>query len=82
MIGTSSISLDIGHSPIEAPLGVGGARGGSICETLSTPPPPPQERKRTPHECMLSFLIGCMKLLFSKMFVTIFWPGLMARHKL
>jgi len=37
------------------------------------PPPPPQTRAH--HDCMLSRPIGCMKFLFSKLFVTIFGLG-------
>jgi hypothetical protein len=40
------------------------------------PPLPPAQKKKkkhwTPHECMLSLLIGCIKLLFPKLFVTVF----------
>jgi len=46
------------------------------------PLPPLPDKKWTPHECMLSLLIGCMKLLFPKLSITIFglcyWHG----HKL
>jgi hypothetical protein len=37
--------------------------------------PPLKEENWTPHECMLSVLIGCMKILFSKLFVTLFRLG-------
>jgi hypothetical protein len=43
---------------------------------LPPPPPSPKGKKWTPHhEGMLSLLIGCMKLLFPKLFVTIFGLG-------
>jgi hypothetical protein len=35
-------------------------------------PTSPKGKKWTPHEGMLSLIIGCMKLLFPKLFVTIF----------
>jgi len=38
-------------------------------------PPLPKEKNWAPHECMLSLLIDSMKLLFSKLFVTIFGLG-------
>jgi hypothetical protein len=38
----------------------------------TSPQPAPKEKNRTPRESMLSLLIGCMKLLFSKLFVTNF----------
>ncbi len=42
----------------------------------SLPPSPSPKKKNynwtTPHECMLSLLISCMKLLFPKLFVTVF----------
>jgi hypothetical protein len=42
----------------------------------SPPSPTPQKEKtRANHECMLSHLIGCMKFLFIKLFVTIFGLG-------
>jgi len=38
--------------------------------------PPPQKIKFwVVHECMMSFLIGCMKFLFPKLLVTIFHLG-------
>jgi hypothetical protein len=44
------------------------------------PSPPSSKRKNNwiSHECMLSLLIDCMKLLFSKTIHHHFWPGLMA----
>jgi hypothetical protein len=42
----------------------------------SNPPLPPKKKNRPPHEFMLSLLIGCMKkILFPKLFVTIFGLG-------
>jgi hypothetical protein len=43
----------------------------------STPPRPPQkeEKTRAHNECMLSLPTGCMKFLFSKLFITIFDLG-------
>jgi len=41
-----------------------------------------QEKDWTPHGSMLSLLIGCMKLLFPKLFVTIFGLGECQGHKL
>jgi hypothetical protein len=41
----------------------------------SCSPSSPKEKNWTPHECMLSLLVGCMKLLFPKLFVTIFGLG-------
>jgi hypothetical protein len=37
--------------------------------------PPPKEKNWTPNDCMLSLLIGCMKVLFPKLFVPIFDLG-------
>jgi hypothetical protein len=34
-----------------------------------------EQKNWTYHECMLSLLIGCMQLLFPKLFVTIFSLG-------
>jgi hypothetical protein len=34
--------------------------------------PLPKEKNWTLHECMLGLAIGCMKFLFSKLFITIF----------
>jgi hypothetical protein len=43
------------------------------------PPTPPRKGKNSVHhECMLSLPIDCTEFLFLKLFVTIFWPGLMA----
>jgi hypothetical protein len=45
------------------------------------PPPPPntaflfKKENWTPDECMMRLLIDCMKLLFPKLFVTIFGLG-------
>jgi hypothetical protein len=36
-------------------------------------PPPPKEKTWAHHECMLSLPIGCMKSLFPKLLVTIFY---------
>jgi len=36
------------------------------------PHPTQKGKSKAHHECMVSFLIGCMKLLFPKLFVTIF----------
>ncbi len=36
------------------------------------PHPTPKGKNKAHHECVVSFLIGCMKLLFPKLFVTIF----------
>ncbi len=52
-----------------------------IANTLGTrgkklPPPPPPGAHQ---ECIQSILIGCIKLLFSKLFVTIFCVGLNGR---
>jgi hypothetical protein len=40
-------------------------------------PPTPLKKKKNwiVHECMLSLSIGCMKILFSKLLVTIFGLG-------
>jgi hypothetical protein len=38
-------------------------------------PPTLKEKNWTLHECMLSVLIGCLKLLFPKLFVTLFGLG-------
>jgi hypothetical protein len=35
----------------------------------------PKEKDWTPHECTLSFFIGCTRLLFPKLLVTIFYLG-------
>jgi hypothetical protein len=57
---------------------------GTRCEHTGNkepkPPPPPtaflfKKENWTPHECMTRFLIDCMKLLFPKLFVTIFGLG-------
>jgi hypothetical protein len=49
-----------------------GIRGGK----KKIPTLPPQGKKNwTPHEGKLSLLIGCMQLLFPKLFVTIFGLG-------
>jgi hypothetical protein len=45
--------------------------------THPTPPHLEKEKSRAHHECVLSLPIGCMQFLFPKLFVTIFWPGLM-----
>ncbi len=37
------------------------------------PPHPQKEKNWMPHECMVNFLIGYMKLVFPKLFITIFW---------
>jgi hypothetical protein len=37
--------------------------------------PPQKEKTKAHHECMLSLPIGYMKLLFPKLFVTIFGVG-------
>jgi hypothetical protein len=34
--------------------------------------PLPKEKNWTLHECMLDLAIGCMKFLFSKLFIAIF----------
>jgi hypothetical protein len=40
------------------------------------PHPAPQRKKNwTPHDCMLSLIIGCVKVLFPKLFVPIFDLG-------
>jgi hypothetical protein len=39
---------------------------------IHLPLPPQKEKNWTVHECMLSLSIGCMKFLFTKLFVTIF----------
>jgi hypothetical protein len=41
----------------------------------STPPFPLKEKMYAPHKCLLSLLIGCMKLLLPKLFVSIFGMG-------
>jgi hypothetical protein len=41
----------------------------------ASPPLPPKGKNRAHHECMLRLLIGCMKFLFPKLFVTIFGLG-------
>jgi len=53
-------------------------------QKLALPPTSPKKKKNwTLEECMLSLLIGCMKLLFPKLFCHQFWPGLIAKgHKL
>jgi hypothetical protein len=58
---------------------------GTKKKILSSPPPPPpnthqptqnlKEKKSRHFECMLSLLIGCMKFLFPKLFITIFCLG-------
>jgi len=52
---------------------------GNSEENTKSPTPPPQKGENwTPYlEWMLNFLIGCIKFLFPKLFVTIFWPVLM-----
>jgi hypothetical protein len=45
------------------------------------PPPTPKRLKRVYHECMLNLRIVCTKFLFPKLFVTIFWPGLIGGQK-
>jgi hypothetical protein len=48
----------------------------------SPPRTPTQEKDRTPHWSMLILLIGCMKFLFPKLFVTIFDLGEWQGHEL
>jgi hypothetical protein len=53
-----------------------GEHDGNNEKNTKSPTPPPQKGENwTPYlEWMLSFLIGCIKLLFPKLFVTIFDP--------
>jgi len=44
-------------------------------KTLPTPTDPQKGKIKAHHECMLGLPIGCMKFLFSKLFVTIFGLG-------
>jgi len=44
-------------------------------QKMPPPPLPPKGKNRAHHECMLRLLIGCMKFLFPKLFVTIFGLG-------
>jgi len=47
--------------------------------TQKIPPPQPRKGKNRVHYgCVLSLAIDCTEFLFPKLFVTIFWPGLMA----
>jgi hypothetical protein len=39
----------------------------------SHPTPSPKRKKSTPCECMLTFLIGCMKLVFGKLSAEVEW---------
>jgi hypothetical protein len=48
---------------------------GTRKKTKNPPSYLPQRKKLDPHECMLSLLIGHMKLLFPKLVVTIFGLG-------
>jgi hypothetical protein len=48
---------------------------GTRKKTKKSLPPLLKEKNWTPRECMLSVLIGCMTLLFPKLFVTIFGLG-------
>ncbi len=49
--------------------------GNQKIKKISLPPKKTQRKKLSPLECMLSFLIGYMKFLFPKLFVTIFKPA-------
>jgi hypothetical protein len=54
---------------------VGTPKSQKIDPSPSAPFSPPKEKNMDPPGCMLNHLIGCMKILFLKLFVTIFDLG-------
>jgi len=54
---------------------VGTPKSQKMDPSPSAPFSPPKEKNMNPPRCMLNHLIGCMKTLFLKLFVTIFGLG-------